>query len=190
MKKALFGCGGLAREISSLLREDIEFFVDDEYVKDNLLPLSNYNPHEYEIMIAIADPKIRKKTFEKLKFANYFSYIHPSAVVADDVVIGKGAFIGPFCTINTNAKIGDHAIINRFNSVGHDVEIKNYLSMMPGSILSGNNIIGESFYIGTNSCTKEKINICDNVTIGLNSGVVKDIRESGVYVGTPARKIK
>jgi len=35
-----------------------------------------------------------------------------------------------------------------------------------------------------------KTTICDNVTIGLNSGVVKDINEKGVYVGLPVRKIK
>ena len=28
------------------------------------------------------------------------------------------------------------------------------------------------------------------LTIGLNSGVVKDINEAGVYIGTPAKKIK
>ena len=32
--------------------------------------------------------------------------------------------------------------------------------------------------------------VCDSVTIGLNTGVVKDIYESGTYVGTPAKKIK
>ena len=37
---------------------------------------------------------------------------------------------------------------------------------------------------------REKISICDDVIIGLNSGVVGDIVESGVYVGTPAKKIK
>jgi serine acetyltransferase len=62
--------------------------------------------------------------------------------------------------------------------------------MMPGSILSGDVIIKDQVYIGTNSSVREKISICDNVTIGLNSGVVKDINESGTYVGSPLKKIK
>ena len=40
------------------------------------------------------------------------------------------------------------------------------------------------------SHTKEKIYICDDVTIGLVSGVVKNITESGVYGGVPVSKIK
>lgn len=44
-------------------------------------------------------------------------------------------------------------------------------------------------YVGTNSSIKEKISIHSLVTIGLNSGVVKDINEAGVYVGVPVKKL-
>jgi len=43
--------------------------------------------------------------------------------------------------------------------------------------------------MGNNSSVREKINICDNVTIGLNGGVIKNITEPGTYVGTPVKKI-
>ena len=44
--------------------------------------------------------------------------------------------------------------------------------------------------MGTNSTIKEEITITDNVIIGLNSGVVKNINQEGTYVGLPAKKIK
>jgi serine acetyltransferase len=50
--------------------------------------------------------------------------------------------------------------------------------------------VGKGVYLGTKSCIREKISICDNVILGMNAGVVSDIQESGVYVGTPAKKIK
>ena len=62
--------------------------------------------------------------------------------------------------------------------------------MMPGSIISGNCKIGNRVYLGTNSCIREKINICNDTTIGLSSGVVKDINIGGTYVGSPVKKIK
>jgi UDP-3-O-[3-hydroxymyristoyl] glucosamine N-acyltransferase len=62
--------------------------------------------------------------------------------------------------------------------------------MMPGSIISGNCKIGNNVYIGSNSSVREKITICDNVIIGLNGGVVKNITKEGVYVGLPVKKIK
>jgi UDP-3-O-[3-hydroxymyristoyl] glucosamine N-acyltransferase len=36
---------------------------------------------------------------------------------------------------------------------------------------------------------KEKISIHSFTTIGMNAAVVKDITESGTYVGVPAKKI-
>ena len=61
---------------------------------------------------------------------------------------------------------------------------------MPGAIVSGNVKIYDLVYLGTNSSIKEKISIHSLTTIGLNSGVIKNIEEPGVYVGTPAKKIK
>jgi UDP-3-O-[3-hydroxymyristoyl] glucosamine N-acyltransferase len=61
---------------------------------------------------------------------------------------------------------------------------------MPGSIVSGNVTIGDFVYLGNNSSVKEKIKICDNVTIGMNSAVVKHITEEGVYVGVPSKLLK
>jgi UDP-3-O-[3-hydroxymyristoyl] glucosamine N-acyltransferase len=61
---------------------------------------------------------------------------------------------------------------------------------MPGSIVSGNVKIYDLVYLGTNSSIKEKLSIHSLTTIGLNSGVVKHIDEPGIYVGSPAKKIK
>ena len=49
--------------------------------------------------------------------------------------------------------------------------------------------LGNKVYLGTNSCIREKISICDDVTIGLSTGIVKNITESGVYVGQNVRKL-
>ena len=68
--------------------------------------------------------------------------------------------------------------------------IGDYLSMMPGSIISGNVNVGDYVYLGTNSSIREKLNITKSVTIGLNSGVVKDISTPGVYAGVPVKNIK
>ena len=60
----------------------------------------------------------------------------------------------------------------------------------PGAKISGNCEIGECVYFGTNASVRQKIKICDNVIIGLNAGVVKNINEPGVYAGVPVTKIK
>ena len=45
-------------------------------------------------------------------------------------------------------------------------------------------------FVGAGSTIKDNISVCDNVIIGAGSIVVKDIIESGIYVGCPVKKIK
>jgi sugar O-acyltransferase (sialic acid O-acetyltransferase NeuD family) len=141
-------------------------------------------------MIAVADSKSRFDISQRLpKGIKFFTFIHPTSLIMDDVEIGEGSFIGCYSVLTTNIKIGTHSILNRANHIGHDCRIGNFFSAMPGVIVSGNVTIQNLVYIGTNSSIREKIKICDLVTVGLNSGVVKDIVEPGVYVGTPVKKI-
>ena len=60
---------------------------------------------------------------------------------------------------------------------------------MAGSVVSGDVTIGECFYMGNNSSIREKITIGDNIKIGMNAAVVKDITQSGTYAGVPVKKI-
>jgi sugar O-acyltransferase (sialic acid O-acetyltransferase NeuD family) len=192
MKKALIGYGGHAREVLFQMGKKLPCFVDDEYVTKDTLPLSSFNPKKYKVMVAIANPDDRKKIVESLPSdTKFFTFIHPTALIFDDITkIGKGSFIGAYSIITTNITIGNHCILNRLNQIGHDSIIRNYFSAMPGAIVSGNCNIGDCVYLGTNSSVREKINISNNVLIGLNSGVVSHINKSGVYGGLPAKKLK
>lgn len=192
MKLAIFGYGGHAREVAVQMKKDVTFFVDDEYVNQYTKAISKFDPNEYMMMVAVANSKQRKNIVETLPpETTYFSFVHPTAqIMGDDVEIGLGSFIGANSIITTNIKIGNHAILNRGNHIGHDTKIGDYFSAMPGAIVSGNVIIGDRNYIGTNSSIIEKKNISDDVTIGANSVVIRDITEPGVYVGVPVKLVK
>jgi len=195
MKQALIGNGGHAGEVMAQMRkQNIIRFVNDEYWKKepDTLPLSQFNPNEYEVMIAVGDSRNRFDVSHKLpKETKYFTFIHPTALIMDDnIEIGEGSFIGAYSILTTNIKIGKHALLNRAVHIGHDCKVGNYFSAMPGAIISGNVTIYDCVYLGTNSSIKEKLSIHSLATIGLNSGVVKNIEDSGTYVGVPAKKIK
>jgi sugar O-acyltransferase (sialic acid O-acetyltransferase NeuD family) len=191
MKKALVGYGGHAREVMTQMGLKLTCFVDDEFVTEDCLPLSSFSPKDYAIMIAIANSQDRFIMSNRLpKETKYFTFVHPtSLIMGKDVIIGEGSFIGANSIITCNVKIGKHAILNRGNQIGHDCVIGDYFSAMPGSIVSGNCSIGNSVYLGTNSSIREKIEITDDVTIGLNTGIVKSIDKSGTYVGQNNRLI-
>jgi sugar O-acyltransferase (sialic acid O-acetyltransferase NeuD family) len=195
MIKALIGNGGHAREVMAQMNQRLIRFVDDKYWiegDDKLLPLSDFDPEIYEVMIAVGSSDDRLNISKKLpKETKYFSFIHNTVLILDDSIqIGDGTFIGAYSVLTTNIKVGKHSLLNRSNHIGHDCQIGDYLTLMPGAIVSGDCNISDNVYVGTNSSIREKISICGGVIIGLNSGVVSNIVESGVYVGTPTKKIK
>lgn len=199
MKKAIIGAGGFAREIYWSLpvieRLNAVFFIDDIYWNDSnnlVLPLSKFNPSEYEVVVAIGDPKDRFDMVQKLpKETKYFTHINSSVLILDpNIEIGEGSIICAGCILTTNITIGNHTHLNLQTTIGHDCKIGNYFTTAPGAKISGNCEIHDYVYIGTNASIKQKLTIGDNTIIGMNSGVVKNIVEPGVYVGTPSKKIK
>lgn len=191
MKRALVGYGGHAREVMSQMGETLPIFVNEEYMNEITLPLSQFDPNEYEVMVVLGGSKERFDMVNQLpKNTKYFSWIHPTSLIMGDVEIGEGSFIGANCILTTNIKIGKHAILNRGNQIGHDCVIGDYFSMMPGSIVSGNVRIYDVVYMGCNSSVREKISIHSLCTIGMGGTVVSNINDSGTYVGVPVKKLK
>jgi sugar O-acyltransferase (sialic acid O-acetyltransferase NeuD family) len=196
MKKALIGAGGFADEIKAHMKEfDMICFVDDVYYKPNhknIKPISQFDENEYEVLVTIGDPTLRSEMISKLPInTKYFTFIHPTVqILGNDIEIGEGSVICAGVIITTNCKIGKHTHLNLLTTIGHDNVIGDFFTTAPGTKISGNCSIGNKVYFGTNSSVKQKIKICDNVTIGLNAGVVKHIETPGIYVGVPATRIK
>lgn len=191
MRRALIGFGGHAREVMAQMGQKLDCFVDDDYVVNGTKSITSFDPNEFEVMIAVSDPNNKSNFLSKLPpNTKFFSWIHPTSLVMENVEIGEGSFIGAYSILTTNIKIGKHSILNRHVQIGHDSVIGDFFSAMPGSIISGNVTIGDFVYLGNNSSIREKIKVCNNVTLGMNSAVVKDITEYGVYAGVPSKKIK
>lgn len=194
MKKAIIGAGGFAREIKAHIGDyTLKCFVDDQYWKENteyIYPLSEFDPNEYEVLVAIGDPKDRFDMIQKLpNETKYFKYIHPSVqILGYDVQIGDGSIICAGTILTTNIKIGKHCHLNLHTTIGHDCEIGDYFTTAPGAKISGNCKISDCVYVGTNASIKQKMSICGFSTIGMNAAVVKNITEPGTYIGVPAKK--
>lgn len=193
MEKAIIGAGGFGREVKAVINiPNIKFFVDDEYQdpKNNIIGLSKFDPNKYSVIIAIGDPKVRYEMVKRLPSSTkYFTFIHPTAQIHDsNIEIGEGSIICAGTIITTNVKIGKHSHLNLITTVGHDCNIGDFFTTAPGVQISGNETIGNRVYFGARSCVKQKISICDDVTIGMNAGVIRNITEPGTYIGTPAKR--
>jgi sugar O-acyltransferase (sialic acid O-acetyltransferase NeuD family) len=194
LEPVIIGAGGFAREV----RDEIalqtklvaKLFVDDEFWVEGLHRISEFDPEKQSALIAVGSPSDKKKLLAKLpEDTKFWNYISPRAYV-NNLKMGRGNFICAGTIITTNVTIGNHVHLNLHTTVGHDSIIGDFTTTAPSVNISGNVTIGNGVYLGTASCVKEKLTICDDVIIGMNASVVKDITEVGTYIGTPAKKIK
>ena len=192
---AIIGAGGFAREVKAQMIDTygsirIDFFVDKKYLVEGSQPIDELNVENYEVVVAIADPHVRRRMVESLpKSTRYHTFIHKSAVVLSKL-IGEGSIICANATITTNVSLGRHGHINPSVTIGHDTLIEDYFTATPGVNVAGNCRIGSNVYFGTNSCIRHKTNVTSNVVIGMGSVVINDIEESGTYIGSPSRRLR
>lgn len=193
LEPVIFGAGGFAREVQAEVKkycgDVLKMYVDDQYWVEGLFRISEFDPEYQAMLIAVGNPDDKRKLLAKLPENTIFwNYTSPNAYVGD-VKMGTGNFICAGVIITTNVTIGNHVHLNLQTTVGHDSVIGDFSTTAPSVNISGNVNIGSGVYLGTKCSIREKISICDDVVIGLNSGVVKDIVESGIYIGTPATKL-
>jgi len=197
-KIGIIGYGGFAREIMCRLKKNsYDIFINEKFItndiKNIVKPFENLDVNKYKILICIADSKIRNSIVNLLPSnTEYFTYIDKNAKLFDKktIVIGKGSIIGYGSVLSTNINIGEFSHVNVNTTIGHDTTINDYLTTGAGVHISGDMNIGKHVFLATGCVLRNKINICDNVVIGMNSVVNKNITESGVYVGSPVIKIK
>lgn len=116
--------------------------------------------------------------------------IHSSCILGSNVFVGNGSIICPGCIITCDVLIGENTVINISSTIGHDCKVGSGVHISPNSSLSGRTIIGDNCQIGTNCVTIPGVSIADNVIVGAATVITKNLIEPGVYVGSPARKIK
>ena len=91
--------------------------------------------------------------------------------------------------INSGARIGSGCIINTCSSVDHDCILGDYVHIAVGSHLCGTVIVGSQTWIGAGAIVSNNMSVCSNCMIGAGAVIVKNIEESGIYIGVPARSI-
>lgn len=197
----IFGASGAAKDVFTIavdlgLKDEILCFLetDDFWTERELFgipvkPVSDVDLHGLKLIIALGNSESRKKVAELLPpYTEYFSLIHPSAIISQWVELGEGCIVSAGSILTADIKIGRHAYINVATTITHDCNIGDYFTASPAVNISGNSKIGDCVFLGTNASVKEKVTISDQVIVGMGATVVKDLTEPGIYIGTPAKK--
>ncbi len=165
----------------------------DEYVQGpsiyNALEDIPAQTHFINVIGNVFDRQRLYQSFIAAQFAPA-SILSASAWISPRAELAAGLLVYPKACISARVKIEEDVVINYLASVSHGAVIGAHSNLCPGVRVAGNARIGKRVYLGIGSVVREKITICDDVIIGANTTVVKDITAPGVYIGTPNRLLR
>jgi serine O-acetyltransferase len=122
-----------------------------------------------------------KKTVILPKLLEFINYLIFNCSVPSTAIIGVGSFCshrGMSVVIHKKAVIGENCTIGTCVTLGGR-----------GKGIEGAPIIGDNVYISSGAKILGPIRIGNNVIIGANSVVIKDVSDDKTVVGIPAREV-
>lgn len=193
------GHGKVVADIAERCGYDRIVFLDDDKDKKTCLGypvvggIEDARQYaEADFVVAIGNPEIREKVqcFLAQNGLHIATLIHPEAVVATAVSIGEGTVVMAGAVINPDTVIGEGCIVNTGATVDHDNVLADYVHVSVGSHLAGMVSVGRYTWIGAGATISNNVLVCDSCVVGAGAVVIKDITESGTYIGIPAKKMK
>lgn len=114
------------------------------------------------------------------------SLIHPHAVVAAAVRVGRGSQIMAGAVVNAGAAIAEAVVVNTGAVVEHDCVISAGAFVGPRAALGGGVFLGEGAFVGMGACVLPGVKIGSAAVVGAGAVVLDDVPERRTVVGIPA----
>lgn len=202
---AIFGAGGLGKEVKIIIdainkvKATYQFigYFDDNQQGENIigdLNVLNGWKDELHIVVAVGSPVTKQKIIGAIQNqqVKYATLIHPRVIIGDKekVAIGVGTILTAGSILTTDIKIGNHVLINLNATIGHDVLISDFCSIMPGVNIAGAVKLEPCVLIGSGANIINEARIGSAASVGAGAVVTKDIKTSTTVVGVPAREMR
>jgi serine acetyltransferase len=116
---------------------------------------------------------------------------HPYNFLGDDErnQFARGSIIAAGNIFTTNIQLEEFVIVNLACTIGHDVRIGSFSTLMPSCNISGNVQVGTSSLIGSGARILQNITIGNQCKVGAGAVVIKNSRSDVTLVGVPALEI-
>jgi sugar O-acyltransferase (sialic acid O-acetyltransferase NeuD family) len=202
----IVGAGGFGRELYGWLKDSPDWgcqwefagFLDDnlsaldgfDYDAKVVARLSDWTPGPSQrFACGIGNVALKEKVCSPLLSggAQFLTFVHPSAIVGANVVIGSGTVVCPRVTLTCDIQIGEMVMINLHSTVGHDASIGNGSTLSAHCDLTGGSRIGSGVFLGSGARILPGKSVGDGAVVGAGSVVIRDVKAGDRVFGNPAR---
>jgi sugar O-acyltransferase (sialic acid O-acetyltransferase NeuD family) len=200
----IIGASGLGKEIAWVANRIgifVQGFLDDEpggngkaFYNKTILGVTKdwVNYKDCQFIIAVANTRTRKKIVSKHFSVNrpaFATLIDPSAITSD-ISIGENSFVnaGSICT--ADVCIGNHSIINKLVSIGHDVSVGDFVTIAPQVMVGGTVELQDGVELGAGTKIKQGLTVGSGTSTGMGAVIAKETVNNGLYLGVPAKRYK
>lgn len=206
----IIGNGSFAKLLHYYLTEYSEYNVKAFSVNSKYLPEMNdssgggvsivsfedletyYPPNEVEIILGIGYSQmndVRKKMFFACKEKGYdiASFVHPTAVVSKDIVLGEGNIILENTVIQPFVEIGAGNLFWHNVKIAHDDKIGSFNTFAQNTSVAGVVNVGNNCFLGNSSIILNRKNIADYTLVGAGAICKADTNPYDVIV--PAKGV-
>ena len=194
----ILGAGGHAKVVADLVElagYAVAGFLDDHpagpdvFGKPVLGPIADCLRYpEHAFVIGIGSNRVRRELAARYPL-RWITAVHPKAVVARDAVLGPGTVVMANAVVNPGAAVGAHAIVNTGAIVEHDNVVGDFVHLSPGCALGGTVTVGAGTHGGIGACVRNNVCIAPDCVVGAGAVVVTDLKQTGTYVGCPAKRL-
>lgn len=205
---AVYGSGGFAREaawLAEVCGHQVVCFVDDDASRVGLrlndievvapdVAASRFA--DASVVVAIGNPSARENVVARA-VANGMRpapLIHPRVERSRWMTLGDGVVICAGSILTTNIVVGDYVQVHVDCTVGHDVVLDSFSTLLPGVHVAGCVRIGKRAYVGTgatiiNGNPDRPLIVGDDAVVGAGACVTRSVDAGTTVVGVPAKPL-
>lgn len=111
-----------------------------------------------------------------------------------NIIIESDVLFGANCTVDRatygTTLIGAGCKFDALCHIAHNVEIGDDCIIVAQSGVGGSSTLGKHIMISGQCAISDHVNICDDTVLVQRAGVISDIKEPGIYAGTPIQPMQ